>query len=334
MGNFSDREKPNNPNDQNNNSFISDELPSFNFLDVIFHETTPVQTFSNLYAKAEQGDSDVQVMLGVMYFNGDGVKQNIPEAIKWFEKAAEKGEMDAQINLAKIYFLGQGVERDILNAEKWFFKAAIQGDKKSQYNLALLYYNGEDGIPQNHVEARNWFAKSAENGYADAQEMLGYMYYYGEGGEIDFKEAFNWFEKAAEQGKTYAQFKRAWMCYEGEGVEKDLQRAVDLFTLVAKNEQTDKIVPAIENVQAEAQCNLADIYYFGEGNIEKNLDRAFYWYKKSAEQGNEMAQFMLGKMYYYGEGVEENRTIAFMWINESADALFPDALVFLDEHPN
>ena len=36
--------------------------------------------------KAERGDADAQFKLGMCYFNGDGVPQNVTEAVKWIRK--------------------------------------------------------------------------------------------------------------------------------------------------------------------------------------------------------------------------------------------------------
>ena len=39
--------------------------------------------------------------------------------------------------------------------------------------------------------------------------------------------------------------------------------------------------------------------------------QAFYWFTKSAEQGNAKAQFHLGSMYYEGEGITTDKKQAF-----------------------
>ena len=43
-----------------------------------------------------------------------------------------------------------------------------------------------------------------------------------------------------------------------------------------------------EQGQKEAQNNLANIYKNGNG-IDKDMDKAIYWYKKSAKQGYQIA---------------------------------------------
>ena len=59
---------------------------------------------AELTKKAEQGQAGAQFELGGMYFNGDGVPQNISIAINWFRKAAKQGHVSAQYNLGAILF--------------------------------------------------------------------------------------------------------------------------------------------------------------------------------------------------------------------------------------
>ena len=47
-------------------------------------------------AAAEQGHTDSQCLLGVMYDNGQGVDRNYREAVKWFSLAADAGDSRAQ----------------------------------------------------------------------------------------------------------------------------------------------------------------------------------------------------------------------------------------------
>ena len=49
--------------------------------------------FENYISKAENGDVDAQVTLGMMYANGWYVAENKAEAFKWFLRAAEQGDV-------------------------------------------------------------------------------------------------------------------------------------------------------------------------------------------------------------------------------------------------
>ena len=55
----------------------------------------------------------------------------------------------------------------------------------------------------------------------------------------------------------------------------------------------------------KSQFRLGSLYYNGDV-VERNLEKAKYWFEKSAEQGDSDAQVSLGSMYLYGEGVEQD----------------------------
>ncbi|WP_419591592.1 tetratricopeptide repeat protein, partial [Thiolapillus sp.] len=75
--------------------------------------------------------------LGVMYAEGQGVRQDLKEAVKWYRRAAEQGYALAQYNLGLMYANGRGVRQDFKEAVKWYQKAAEQGLPKAQVNLGL-----------------------------------------------------------------------------------------------------------------------------------------------------------------------------------------------------
>lgn len=55
--------------------------------------------------------------------------------------------------------------------------------------------------------------------------------------------------------------------------------------------------------------------------------RAFIRLHPAAAHGQPDAQYAIGYMYYYGQGVVEDRKKAWYWINMAAQAGQPDALV-------
>ena len=104
---------------------------------------------------AESGDADAQNNLGGMYDNGQGVPQDVAEAVKWYRLAADQGYAMAQYNLGVMYDNGQGVPQDDAEALKWYRLAADQGQADAQFNLGVMYYNGQ-GVPKDLIEAYAW----------------------------------------------------------------------------------------------------------------------------------------------------------------------------------
>ena len=120
---------------------------------------------------AEQGDVAAQNNLGLMYENGQGVKQDYAEAVKWYRKAAEQGNANTQFNLGVMYSNGKGVKQDDVEAVKWYRKAAEQGDASAQFNLGVSYYKGK-GVKRNPSKAKEWFRKACDNGDQNACDAL------------------------------------------------------------------------------------------------------------------------------------------------------------------
>jgi len=126
------------------------------------------QDFDEIKLFAEKGNANAQFLLGIYYFNGDGVPENDAEAVKWFRLAAEQGDVDAQYNLGIMYNNGQGVPENKAEAVNWYRLAAEQGNAPAQYFLGSMYYNG-DGVPQNNIRAYVWWSVAATQGHEDAR---------------------------------------------------------------------------------------------------------------------------------------------------------------------
>jgi TPR repeat protein len=206
--------------------------------------------FGELKTKAEQGEASAQHRLGLMYWDGQGVGQDMTEAVKWFRKAAKQGHAEAQERLGYAYESGHGITKDfyewfarrdkyVAEAVKWYRKAAEQGNAEAQYQLGNLYNTGE-GVRKNPAEGASWFRKcfpkfhkDAEQGDARAQVIIGGMYLYGDGVRKDWAEAAIWFSKAAEQGDRAGQGILGQMYRDGRGVPKNNVQAYKWFNLVA-----------------------------------------------------------------------------------------------------
>jgi hypothetical protein len=89
-------------------------------------------------AKAEAGDADSQVELGLRYLDGEDVPKNQVEAVKWFGKAAEQNFAKAQFNLNVCYYNGEGVAKDYVEAYKWLLLADRQGDEDAKKNITVV----------------------------------------------------------------------------------------------------------------------------------------------------------------------------------------------------
>ncbi|MBI3416473.1 MAG: SEL1-like repeat protein [Verrucomicrobia bacterium] len=258
---------------------------------------------------AENGHPGAQVMLGTLYFNGEGVTKDAVEAVKWFRQAAEQDHAEAQFNFGYCYTNGEGVSKDEIEAVKWFHKAAEQNHAEAQYSLGVCYANG-NGVTKDLVEAVNWYRKAADQNCAEAQFHLGISYVFGQGVTKDAVEAAKWYRRAAEQNFAKAQFFLG-VCYaNGLGVVKDQVETVKWYHKAAE-----------QNV-AKAQFYLGVCYANGNG-VSKDLVEAVNWYRKAADQNDALAQANLGVCYANGLGVAKSQVEAVKWFRKSAEQNVP-----------
>jgi len=89
-----------------------------------------------------------------------------------------------------------------------------------------------------------------------------------------------------------------------------------------KNGQYKQAFPvcseAAEQGNADAQLTLGKMYAFGEG-VQQDVVEAAKWFCKAAEQGDVKAQFGLGFMYANGRGVQQDYAKAAKWYLKAAE---------------
>jgi TPR repeat protein len=175
------------------------------------------RNFEILRSRAENGDAEAQLNLGLMYADGEGVLQDFAKAFEWFQRAAAQGNAEAQEGLAIMYADGYGVQKDYGKAFEWRQRAAAQGNAVAQEGLGGMYANGQ-GVLKNEARAFEYYQKAAEQGHAEAQNYLECYYEVGSGTLKDEAKAFEWYQKAAERGNPYAQFNLGRMYADGRAI--------------------------------------------------------------------------------------------------------------------
>jgi len=75
--------------------------------------------------------------------------------------------------------------------------------------------------------------------------------------------------------------------------------------------------PAAERGDAEAQYRLGRMYEFGQG-VPVDKAQAMTWFRKSVAQGNASAQLELGVIYATGDGVAQDDVQAVAWFRKAA----------------
>ena len=82
--------------------------------------------------------------------------------------------------------------------------------------------------------------------------------------------------------------------------------------------------PLAERGNADAQYNLGDMYFEGQG-VAQDYNTAVKWYTLAAEQGYASAQYNLGLMYSKGRGVAQDYKSAVKWYTLAAEQSYASA---------
>ena len=80
----------------------------------------------------------------------------------------------------------------------------------------------------------------------------------------------------------------------------------------------ERLEPLAKDGDAKAQYLVGEMYYNGEG-VAQDYDAAVRWYQRSANAGYAPAQNNLGLMYYEGQGVPQSHEDAAKWYQLAAE---------------
>lgn len=142
----------------------------------------------------------------------------------------------------------------------------------------------------------------AESGNAEAQYKVGMAYYNGDGVLQDYKTALSWLAKSVE-GNYPAAFGIVGDCFMmGKGVQQDPKQAANFYHFGAEKGDTYSKYRI-----GWTYWNIGD---YEEGNK---------YLKEASDGGNAKAMCLLGKSYYNGKGVPEDKRMALQLYEESAD---------------
>ncbi len=120
---------------------------------------------------AKQGYLQSCFECGAYLLTGDGVEQNLEEAVRWYRIAAEGGHMRAQFEMGICYANGEGVEQNYEEAVKWLTKSAEKNHPRSLYTLGVFYLQGK-GVAQDPQKGMNYMIRASVHGSKEASEFL------------------------------------------------------------------------------------------------------------------------------------------------------------------
>jgi len=189
-----------------------------------------------------------------------------------------------------------------LNFQK-MLDVAMLGDAQAQCELGKAYTEGEI-VEQDYKKSLYWFNEAVKNGDVMAIGCLGVMYELGRGVEADINKAIEFYQRAAYENDPTGTYNMGLCYFYGKGnVKENKRRAINYITEVAE----DGFVEAMK---------FLIIFYSEHSNFEKS----FYWLEQVALTGDDDCQLRVGRCYEKGTSfVEQDKEKAFEWYLKAAE---------------
>jgi enhanced entry protein EnhC len=298
-------------------------------------------------------------MYGLAAVNGDGLAQYRLAEIKVREKPVNLSQAAIQKRLEQIKALYQGAVLDGVEEARLplaFYnamspdkakqneaflvatKAANEGNQHAALLLGLMYDRGL-GVEMNADEALHWYEKAQDNPVGAF--VMGTYLSQGIGLDKDLEKGRLLLKKSADAGFSYAFLNLSVMKQQlHEAFLPELQQAMaqsnstaslllaDYYLSLANNDEQMKQAHDIYQSLAEkgdkdGQLKLAYLLEHGLG-AKVDLEGAEKWYRLSAEQGQPVAQYLLG--HYYQLAQQPNYTEAKKWYAKAQSVYAPAAV--------
>jgi len=183
-------------------------------------------------------------------------------------------------------------ELDAAKAFALIREAAEKGHRDSIFNMATASEHGGEGLKQDYQEAVNWYRLGAEQGDVCMQYNCACLLNSTglDGVRQDNAEAFKWFLNAAKAGLPAAQNNVGNLYTRGHGVDRNKDEAFMWFQRAAEPKGLSY------KGSQDAQCNLGELYWAGDGAVKQSSEKALHWFTLAANQGHLNAVHRLKEM--------------------------------------
>lgn len=278
-----------------------------------------------LLEQTAKKEAHAQFLMGRRHLEGWDGRQDLDEAIRWFNRAVKAGHPTAMVYLGWLHQTNpwqfrnerqQGVEA----AARLFRTAAEQNEPEGLAALGLFQLNGT-AMPRSLTLAERSYLKclELEPDNADAHNNLGVVYLNqaAEGNSSVIRgNMLKHFERASELGHALAAANLGSLYYQGNLVPQDLRKAYLHY-----NQATDR-------GYTKGHYQLGQMHEHGQG-VPVTPSEAAYHYRMAALDGNRDALQRLAQFYLSGRGVSMDLDRAGFWLSRMAQAGNPGGLLAL-----
>lgn len=275
----------------------------------------------NLYKSIASKNSFASYKMGEYLVKGLGTRVDKSKAAGYLSQAAKSNVPNAMILLGDLYYQGEGVEKDMSKAVELYKSASLTGASVTYWNIGIIYAKGGNGIDKDFYAAANWLALASKLGFKKLfQEKLlaqpetekdgwagtdfatfieGLSHVYGN--DKDINAAYKLFQQLEKKKVAVATTLIATLCYADNDWKKADEKKVVKY-----------LEKAVEMKDALACYELGLRYKEGKG-VAANKAKAIELLEKGANLGNAKAMAELGDLFYNGKLVSKDVTQAIQY---------------------
>ena len=125
-------------------------------------------------ASESRFELEARYYLGLLYREGKGVQRNSARALMLLRSAAAFDDPNAEIAVAEMYENGEGVPQDLHEAVKWYGRTLWREIPEVQFRLGIMCRDGR-GTEQNPGKAEELLRAAAKKGHRGAADALAAM---------------------------------------------------------------------------------------------------------------------------------------------------------------
>jgi len=160
---------------------------------------------------AKNNHPDAYFMIGKMYIESKGPKENMTLGMDYLNQSVEKGSGPAMEYLGNLYYEGKTVKQDYYQALHLYKKAIESNHFWPLFRLATMVESGKGTDPSPETAgaywklARTFFHTQALKGNTWAKYVIGKLMVDGLGGNQDKEQGIKWLSIAAHEGLKIAE---------------------------------------------------------------------------------------------------------------------------------
>ncbi|KAK8896769.1 hypothetical protein M9Y10_014686 [Tritrichomonas musculus] len=323
----------------------------------IYHYNSDSKHTSNLsscyWLANKEKNSEAQYLLGIIYLNGEYIKQNIDKGIHYLLLAANQNNSKAQFDISFYYFEGKYIEKNINKGVKYMTLAANQNLAKAQFYLGIFYLLDE--YSKDVKKAIHYLLLAANQNYPKAQHELGCIYFENKYIQRDINKAIIFLSLAAENNLIHSQYLLGYIYSRIEYDKQDKNKAIHYLSLAANQNhceaqfylgtmiysQSEKDICDINKAihylslasqqnNSKAQFNLGFIYYHDHNNyIKRDINKAIHYFTLASNNKEPQSHLILGNIYFEGIYVKQDINKAIRYYTLASENDIQEAQVFL-----